>query len=269
MKRLCLPLVLAACTVTAPAAAQEATVRSGNWDMLRQGGRCGARLAGVQGATLTVWQASNGVQSILFSGQAFAGLPARTRLRLAVTRREGYRGKLKELRFDADATRDARDIAIAAETGLTLALWQASAIAVHPRGKHTTLAQFVPGEGGFPAEELRRCREDGERTDRGSGKPKVTDGALLVPVSRLITTEDYPQQALQNEWRGRTVLKLTVSAKGLVSGCAIATSSGHAILDQKACILYSHRARFAPALDADGAPTEAVYLAPVMWMVSE
>jgi TonB family protein len=272
MKRLWSPLLATALTAASPASAQQVTMRAGNWDMLRDGTRCGARLAGADGATLTLW-VGGGRPTILelFAPRIAPAPGSRMRLRLAVTGSRISSTRQKDNSFESmaigfgDGTR--AGLAFVPEPGVMAALWAAQAIDVAERGKRASLAHFPAAASASADSELHRCRIETGRIDRGSAKPVVTPGQPLVPAQRIITSDDYPAAALRDELTGRSVLRLTVSAKGLVSGCETATSSGHVVLDQAACLLYSRRARFTPALDADGNPTEAQYFAPVSWLV--
>ncbi|MES2444146.1 MAG: energy transducer TonB [Pseudomonadota bacterium] len=102
---------------------------------------------------------------------------------------------------------------------------------------------------------LHRCAVELGRIDRGSGKPVATP-AVLDASRTIVTNDDYPSSALRREEQGTVAVRLTISAKGLVSDCAVVGSSGSAILDMTTCSLLSQRAQFDPALDADGRPTE-------------
>ena len=78
---------------------------------------------------------------------------------------------------------------------------------------------------------------------------------------------DYPSRALREEREGTTRFRLTVNADGRVSDCQITGSSGHADLDEAACKNLTRRARFKPALDANGNPTTGSYSNAVRWQI--
>ncbi len=78
---------------------------------------------------------------------------------------------------------------------------------------------------------------------------------------------DYPSRALREEREGTTRFRLTVNADGRVSDCQITGSSGHSDLDQAACKNLTRRARFRPALDANGNPTTGYYSNAVRWEI--
>ena len=78
---------------------------------------------------------------------------------------------------------------------------------------------------------------------------------------------DYPSRALREEREGTTRFRLTVNADGRVSDCQITGSSGHPDLDDAACKNLTRRARFRPALDANGDPTTGSYSNAVRWQI--
>lgn len=78
---------------------------------------------------------------------------------------------------------------------------------------------------------------------------------------------DYPSRALREEREGTTRFRLTVGTNGRVTDCQITGSSGHADLDQAACKNLTRRARFRPALDANGEPMVGYYANAVRWQI--
>jgi protein TonB len=65
-----------------------------------------------------------------------------------------------------------------------------------------------------------------------------------------ILSRDYPRAAQGSQ--GTVEARLTISATGAVIGCAIARSSGNAVLDETTCRLIRQRFRFNPARDEQG-----------------
>lgn len=78
---------------------------------------------------------------------------------------------------------------------------------------------------------------------------------------------DYPSRALREEREGTTRFRLTVNTDGRVSDCQITGSSGHSDLDEAACKNLTRRARFRPALDANGNPMVGYYSNAVRWEI--
>jgi len=91
-------------------------------------------------------------------------------------------------------------------------------------------------------------------------QPKPGQARDAVPVGdrlRWITTEDYPSAALRQGMQGVVVISAMIGADGKVQSCVVAQSSGSQLLDDTTCRLYTRRARFTPARDADGNATTA------------
>ena len=80
-------------------------------------------------------------------------------------------------------------------------------------------------------------------------------------------TNDYPSVALQKELEGTTGFSVTVGPDGRVSDCVITASSGSPDLDLATCTNVKRRARFEPALDADGTPTTGKYANRIRWQI--
>lgn len=95
---------------------------------------------------------------------------------------------------------------------------------------------------------------DGPRSPRPAGRP----GAW-------VTSSDYPSEALRLSIGGRSDFLVDVGPDGRATGCTTLSSSGSRSLDERACQLMMQRARFFPALDADGQPTVGTYVNRVRW----
>lgn len=97
--------------------------------------------------------------------------------------------------------------------------------------------------------------------------PAVPQRLPRPPVHRsgTITAEDYPSGAIRRLEEGSATVRLTVSAEGRVTDCTVVSSSGSAELDATTCTLLSRRARFDPALDAQGRPIPATVTRRVSW----
>jgi protein TonB len=93
--------------------------------------------------------------------------------------------------------------------------------------------------------------------------PPPRDGNL----SQLVSSEDYPAEARRLKQQGRVGFRLDVSAEGRVTACTITASSGSPILDSTTCTLMQRRARFRPALDREGRPTEDSQDYAVTWVL--
>ena len=77
--------------------------------------------------------------------------------------------------------------------------------------------------------------------------------------------KDYPEVARKQREEGSTGFVLTIGSDGLPSACEVINSSGSPRLDLATCQLARQRARFDPALDADGKPEVGYYPGVVNW----
>lgn len=83
-----------------------------------------------------------------------------------------------------------------------------------------------------------------------------------------VTNDDYPSRAVRDELEGTVRFRLTVGSDGRVSNCDVTGSSGHSILDDEVCRLMARRARFNPALDAQGNPTTGTWSSSFRWQLT-
>lgn len=81
------------------------------------------------------------------------------------------------------------------------------------------------------------------------------------------TTNDYPSRALREERAGVTGFRVSVTADGRVASCTVTSSSGSPDLDEATCSNVSRRARFNPAMDGEGKPTEGSYSGRIRWVI--
>lgn len=82
-----------------------------------------------------------------------------------------------------------------------------------------------------------------------------------------VTTNDYPLRALSRGWEGTLTYAVAVDARGRVEDCRIVSSSGHQILDDTACRMITRRARFEPAINANGSTVAGTYRGTVAWVM--
>jgi len=85
--------------------------------------------------------------------------------------------------------------------------------------------------------------------------------------TRWITTEDYPSTALRQNLQGVVVVSAMIGTDGKVRSCVVTQSSGSQLLDDTTCRLYTKRAHFTPARDADGNPTTAQHSDRFRWQI--
>jgi len=89
------------------------------------------------------------------------------------------------------------------------------------------------------------------------------------PPGSWVTNDDYPVEAQRAGEQGTVAFTLFIDERGTPRRCEVTASSGSARLDQTACGLLIERARFVPALDADGRPVPATYSNRFRWVLSQ
>ena len=89
--------------------------------------------------------------------------------------------------------------------------------------------------------------------------------ARLLNIGELITSDDYPAIAIDQEQQGTATVRLKVDRTGYVESCKVVVSSGSRALDEQTCAVYRARARFEPARDARGRAKASNYTQRVTW----
>lgn len=87
-------------------------------------------------------------------------------------------------------------------------------------------------------------------------------------LATYVRNNDYPAQALGRGEEGTTGFRLTVDQSGRATDCVVTSSSGSASIDHVTCRIMIERARFTPAIDLDGAPTEDHVSARITWSLA-
>lgn len=85
------------------------------------------------------------------------------------------------------------------------------------------------------------------------------------PLSDLFTSNDYPRVALYNDGTGTVQAMMLIDETGRIASCMVTETSGHASLDAQTCIILARRARFNPAIGADGKPAKSGTTARIRW----
>lgn len=136
-------------------------------------------------------------------------------------------------------------------------------------------ADVIRGLSTQPETEADTSAEDPARSYITPGPPPLfvfpsgTTVATPVDTNELITSDDYPEQALLYNWQGTVEIVWTISTQGYVEDCYIAKSSGHAILDEAACRAIIRRARYEPARDREGRAIASAERRRVVWRLPE
>ena len=92
--------------------------------------------------------------------------------------------------------------------------------------------------------------------------------SLTGSLQGLISGDDYPPSALDNNEQGSVQVSLTIGPNGRVTGCS-SSGGASATLKSATCRLLTARARFSPAQDASGNPTTSTYSQTITWRIAE
>ncbi|RXZ66298.1 energy transducer TonB [Pelagerythrobacter rhizovicinus] len=84
---------------------------------------------------------------------------------------------------------------------------------------------------------------------------------------RWVTTDDYPEAAINAGEEGVTSFTLSIDAEGHPTNCRINSSSGSSRLDARVCPLVMRRAKFVPAFSEAGKPVEAEWSSAIRWEI--
>lgn len=84
---------------------------------------------------------------------------------------------------------------------------------------------------------------------------------------RWAMPDDYPSDALRNNQSAVVAFRLMIDSEGKVSDCIVANINHDEDFAKITCGFLSKRARFAPAIDADGNPTPSYFVSAVNWRV--
>jgi protein TonB len=89
--------------------------------------------------------------------------------------------------------------------------------------------------------------------------PKQSQARSLTgSLQSSFSNDDYPPSAMDNNEQGSVSVTLTIGPSGRVVGCN-ATGSASSTLKNATCRIATARARFSPALDANGNPMTSTY----------
>jgi protein TonB len=80
-----------------------------------------------------------------------------------------------------------------------------------------------------------------------------------------VTRADYPAAAERANQQGTVYFTLDIDTRGCPTACRVTRSSGYASLDDATCPILMRRARFDPAVDANGTPIAATWSNKFTW----
>jgi len=132
------------------------------------------------------------------------------------------------------------------------------------RGERTGLSVSLPKKA---VQAFRGCR-DGTLKEWGVDS-KAAAALREQPKSPglLVESRDYPPAAADAGISGLVVVRLSVTAEGKVSDCAVVGTSGDSELDNAACRLWLRRGNYKPAIGPDGKRTATQVISTLDWGV--
>jgi len=104
-------------------------------------------------------------------------------------------------------------------------------------------------------------------SSHGSVLPPAVRAQRLANLASYIEYNDYPPTALRVNQQGQVTFLMAIGADGRLTDCTVTGSSGSAELDNATCRIMKSRARFTPARDARGNPTEDVQIGSIRWIL--
>lgn len=188
------------------------------------------------------------------------------------------------MRGETNVTEKSRDmlVALAVLIGLGLLLSLLSPVQTIRQGAdtlRTAIAAFRERRAERPAAVPRDpARTPASSADRavsprqGASAAPATGRRAPMPIpgmAQWITNDDYPAEALRNNWQGRVAISWTIDETGRVTDCIVLESSGHAVLDETSCRLLLNRARYIPALDGEGRPVRSSDYRRIVWRLPD
>jgi hypothetical protein len=87
----------------------------------------------------------------------------------------------------------------------------------------------------------------------------------LVPASQVLTSADYPASMARSDMNGSAQYRIGIDEAGAVSSCHVLYQDEKAPFAEATCTALRKRAKFTPALDAQGKPIKAYMVGRTIW----
>lgn len=88
-------------------------------------------------------------------------------------------------------------------------------------------------------------------------------------LAGYFSDDDYPAMAVRKEETGTVEIALLIDETGKVADCTVTATSNVAALDAQSCALLTARAKFVPAVGADGKPAKDAFLNRIRWVMPD
>lgn len=140
-------------------------------------------------------------------------------------------------------------------------------VTVQSRGRHVI---FKTGELGRPFASMRECIDSLVRNwgfDPQALSSLSRSATPLTPIKSWLRSTDYPAGALIGGHQAIVNFVLFVDAQGQPTRCILPRSYSGEDFEKATCSKLMERARFEPALDAQGNPVASFYFNTVSWIM--
>ena len=149
---------------------------------------------------------------------------------------------------------------------ISAALRKASSFSFSLKGGARESFAFGPSESMWT--DLAACVERLSRTwNMGGGEGSRFAQRVSGSLRGIFTSADYPREAVLAQFAGSSRVLLLIDEAGNVKDCTVLETSGMAVLDSKTCGVITQRAKFTPAVGADGKPMKDSYVQRIDWTV--
>jgi protein TonB len=101
----------------------------------------------------------------------------------------------------------------------------------------------------------------------GAGGQATEPAPYRGNLTGVISSDDYPADALDRGEQGTVEADLVVSEQGRVLACKILSSSGSESLDRATCNILTKRTRFTPAIDPQGRKVTGTFTQRITWRI--
>jgi hypothetical protein len=147
-------------------------------------------------------------------------------------------------------------------------LWQATGLSIKSSGEIDESFALD----GMPAlmDRLDRCLADLRRAWNIEASAKAALQARVKGnLSQIFSDKDYPRLALQRGEAGIVAFGLLIDETGKVADCMLLATSNVPVLDAQSCAIVVERARFTPAVGADGKPARDAVISRIRWVMQK
>ncbi len=142
-------------------------------------------------------------------------------------------------------------------------------VVIRVQGKKPFRLQFGPLD--RPMKVMRQCLTD---LVKSWGYDPAAIKVLRAPArpasspASWVSDNDYPTKSVMEGHSGLLRFRLDIDGNGKVAGCHILDRTDPDDFSSRTCNILTNRARFTPALDANGKPTRHFYVGTFNWKVA-